>query len=216
MSQRGNAARLADPLHALRKCRLAPVYVAFRRLVQVQIERLPQVLDVPLLKDGVAIGMVAIYRQEPGAFTEKQIALLENFAAQAVIAMENARLLTEQQEALEQQTATAEVLQVINANPGNLAPVFETILEKAHSLCNVAVGSLSVYVDGVVHTAATRGFSDEYEMLLRRPYPAIGAHLALLRGASSRQTPDFRMVPVSPEMASSLDHLERMHLRTGL
>ena len=182
----------------------------------VELGGIRAVLDVPLLKDGVAIGMVAIYRQEPGAFTEKQIALLENFAAQAVIAMENARLLTEQREALERQTATAEVLQVINANPGNLAPVFETILEKAHSLCNVAVGSLSVYVDGVVHTAATRGFSDEYEMLLRRPYPAIGAHLALLRGATSRQTPDFRMVPVSPEMASSLDHLERMHLRAGL
>jgi GAF domain-containing protein len=125
-------------------------------------------------------------------------------------------LITEQREALEQQTATAEVLQVINANPGNPAPVFETILEKAHSLCNVAVGSLSVYVDGLVHTAATRGFSEEYQRLLRRPYPAIGAHRALMNGGPSGQTPDFRGVPVSPEMASSLDHLERMNLRTGL
>jgi GAF domain-containing protein len=102
------------------------------------------ILSVPMLKDDELVGQIVIYRQEVQLFTDKQIELLTNFAAQAVIAIENTRILNELRESLQQQTATSEVLRVISSSPGELEPAFQTMLENATRICEAKFGSRSI------------------------------------------------------------------------
>src|SRR5204863_3271965 len=121
---------------------------------------------VPLLRHDEAVGTIAVTRREPGGFTDDEIALLQTFADQAVIAIENARLLSELQaknadlaEALEQQTATSEILQVISSSPTDLQPVFDIIAESAVKLCGAEVGLVTRFDGELVSIGAVYGTS---------------------------------------------------------
>ena len=125
-------------------------------------------IDIPMLKDGELVGVFGIYCQEVRPFTDKQIELLQNFAAQAVIAIENTRLLNELRQSLEQQTATADVLRVISSSPGELEPVFQAMLANAVRICDAKFGVMFRYDRNMFHPAATFGVTPEYAAFLRQ------------------------------------------------
>jgi len=165
------------------------------------------VVSVPILKDGQLIGVISIYRQEVRPFTERQIELVKNFAAQAVIAIENARLLNELRqrtgdltESLEQQTATSEVLKIISSSPGDLQPVFEAMLDNASRICEADAGNLFLCEAGGIRAVAVRGAPQYVETWRRGPLVAVvdGEDLPINRIAKTKaivHIPDLRTEP---------------------
>ena len=157
---------------------------------------------VPMLKEGKVVGAIYIYRQEVKPFTDKQIELVSNFAAQAVIAIENARLLNELRqrttnltertddltEALEQQTATSEVLQVISSSPGDLEPVFATMLEKAVRLCDAKFGIMNFPEPSGFRPVAMHNVPEAFAEFIRRdPVVHFGPKHPLVRVSATKQ-----------------------------
>jgi GAF domain-containing protein len=144
--------------------------------VAARIRHFRAMLVVPMLREGQPIGVLTVARSEPGAFVDKDIALMKTFADQAVIAIENVRLFKELEarntdlgESLERQTATAEILRVISSSPTDVHPVFEAILANATRLCAAERGIVFYYDGRAFHAAACRGLSPEAEAYFRDP-----------------------------------------------
>ena len=153
------------------------------------------IIAVPLMRQGYAIGTIAVRRVEAKLFSDKEVELLSNFAAEAVIAIENARLLTELRqrtadlsESLEQQTATFEVLKVISSSPGELEPVFRAILENATRICEAKIGILFRFDDGAYTAVATLGVTAKYQEYLNRGPVRAGPGTGLGRVAAGEKT----------------------------
>ncbi len=144
-------------------------------------------LAVPLLKDERVVGSVMIFRQEPQRFSDKQIALLKQFAAQAVIAIENARLLNELRESLQQQTATADVLRVISASPGELEPVFRAMLENAVRLCEAKFAMLFLYEENQFRAVGKWNLPPAYREFLEKNTILADPKVPLGRVAMTKQ-----------------------------
>jgi GAF domain-containing protein len=129
------------------------------------------VLDVPLLRRGEVIGTLTVTRKQVSAFTKRQINLLQTFAAQAVTAIENARLFNETKEALERQTATAEILKVIASSPTDVQPVFDVIVERAVKLCGARFGRVYRYDGSMIQMVAGHGLSTSGLQQVQRVFP---------------------------------------------
>jgi transcriptional regulator with GAF, ATPase, and Fis domain len=161
------------------------------------------VLAVPMIKDDELVGAIVIHRAEVRPFTDKQIELVKHFAAQAVIAIENTRLLNELRESLQQQTATAEVLHVISNSPGELEPVFQAMLENATRFCEAKFGNLFLLEDnGAFRAGAVHGEPDYVDYWRREPVIAVDdPDIPLARLTTTKQASYDAVASASPARA---------------
>ena len=160
-------------------------------------------LSVPMLRDGQPIGVITVARKEAGAFSANEVALLQTFADQAVIAIENVRLFNETKEALDRQTATSEVLEVISSSPGDMKPVFEAILSNALRICEAKFGHLLMYDGHSFHATHLHDVPPSYREYWEEHAPICPApSTGLGRLARSRQVahiPDLKADPAYAE-----------------
>jgi signal transduction histidine kinase/putative methionine-R-sulfoxide reductase with GAF domain len=156
------------------------------RVAIVELGGARTLVAVPMLKENALVGVFSIYRKEVRPFTETQIELVTNFANQAVIAIENVRLLNELRESLDRQIATSEVLRVISSSPGELQPVFDAILANATRICDANFAVLRRLDGDSLDVAATRGVPRAFAEYLRESTGKVQPQIAVARAALSR------------------------------
>jgi len=174
------------------------------------------ILGVPMLKEDELIGAIFIYRLEVRPFTDKQIELVQNFAAQTVIAIENVRLLNELRESLQQQTATSNVLEVISRSAFDLQPVFETVCESAVRLCEAERAFIFRFDSELLRMVAAYNVSDEMKAFVESNPIRPGRHSGSARAALERRTIHIHDIQADSEYSYGTKNIDDPHTLLGV